>query len=75
LPFLKDENISHLLRESLIKDFHSSVTSMSKSTAEQYLNRLNNFNIFLEKELDGLTINNLVNKIKEGSADPYNVLS
>jgi len=48
---------------------------MSKSTAEQYLSRLNIFGIFLQKELNDLTINDLVNKIKEGSIDPYNILS
>ena len=75
LPFSKDVNISRLLDENLIKDFHSSVSAMSKSTAEQYLNRLNNFNVFLKKEFNDLTINNLVNKIKEGSVDPYSFLS
>ena len=48
---------------------------MSKSTAEQYLSRLNIFGIFLRKEFNDLTINDLVNKIKEGSIDPYNILS
>ena len=48
---------------------------MNKSTSEQYLSRLNIFNNFLTKELNVLTINDLVNKIKEGSADPYIVLS
>ncbi len=48
---------------------------MNKSTADQYLSRLNIFNIFLDKEFNGLTIYSLVNKIKEGSIDPYNILS
>jgi hypothetical protein len=48
---------------------------MNKSTSEQYLSRLNIFNIFINKELNVLTINDLVHKIKEGSTDPYNILS
>jgi hypothetical protein len=75
LPFLKDENISCLLKEDLVKDFHSIVSTMNKSTSEQYLSILNIINNFLDKELNGLAINGLVNKFKEGSADPYNILS
>ena len=48
---------------------------MSQSTADQYLSRLNNFSNFLQKELEGLTINNLINIIKDESIDPYSVLS
>jgi integrase len=75
LPFSKDENISCLLKEEAVKDFHSSITAMSQSTAEQYLSRLNNFSNFLQKELDGLTINDLIKRIKDGSLDPYSVLT
>ena len=42
---------------------------MSQSTADQYLIRLNNFSNFLQKELEGLTINNLINIIKDESID------
>ena len=75
LPFLKEESIGCLLEDEFVKDFYSIVSTMNKSTSEQYLSILNIFNIFLNKELNGLTINGLVNKIKEGSADPYNILS
>ncbi len=47
---------------------------MNKATAGQYLNRLSIFSVFLNKELDGLTIDSLVNKIKEKTADPYSIL-
>jgi integrase len=47
---------------------------MNKSTAWQYLNRLSVFSVFLNKEFDGLTIDSLVNKIKEKIADPYSIL-
>ncbi len=76
LPFSKDANIISLLSEkSLVKDFYSSVSTMNKSTAGQYLNRLNIFSVFLNKEFDGLTIDSLIDKIKENDADPYSVLS
>jgi hypothetical protein len=75
LPFLKDENIGCLLKEGLVKVSYSIVSTMNKSTSEQYLSILNIFNNFLNKELNGLAINGLVNKFKEGSADPYNILS
>jgi integrase len=48
---------------------------MNKATTGQYLNRLSNFGVFLNNEFDGLTIDSLVNKIKEKTADPYSVLS
>jgi integrase len=75
LPFTKEESVSRLLEEQLVKDFISTLTTMNKSTAEQYLSRLNIFNNFMTKEFNDLTINDLVNKIKEGSADPYIILS
>lgn len=75
MPFLKDENIGCSLKEDLVKVSYSIVSAMSKSTSEQYLSILNIFNNFLNKELNGLAINGLVNKFKEGSADPYNILS
>ena len=60
---------------SFVRDFYSSVSTMNKSTAGQYLNRLSIFSVFLNKEFNGLTIDSLVNKIKEKTADPYSVLS
>jgi integrase len=67
--------VSLLEEKSLVKDFYSSISIMNKSTAEQYLSRLNIFSVFLNKEFDGLTIDSLVNKIKEKTADPYSILS
>ena len=61
--------------KSLVKDFYLSISTMNKSTAGQYLSRLNIFSVFLNKEFDGLTIDSLVNKIKEKTADPYSILS
>jgi hypothetical protein len=76
MPFLKQESVSRLLEDEFVIDFYCSISTMNKSTAEQqYLSRLSIFNIFLDKEFNDLTIYSLVNKIKEGSADSYNILS
>jgi integrase len=49
---------------------------MSKSTAYEYQTRLNIFKAFISKEFhDSLTIDILINKIKEGIYDPYDILS
>jgi len=42
---------------------------MNKSTAEEYLNRLKIFNAFLIKEYDGITIETLLEKIKDGTIE------
>ena len=76
MRFLKQESVSRLFEDEFVIDFYHSISTMNKSTAEQqYLSRLNIFKIFLDKEFKGLTIYSLVNKIKEGSADSYNILS
>ena len=48
---------------------------MNKSTAEEYLYRLGIFNEFLNKEYDCITIETLLEKIKDGTIDVYNILS
>ena len=48
---------------------------MSLSTAKEYLARLNNYKIFLAEKYDGLTIDDLVSRIKEGTQDSYDILS
>jgi integrase len=48
---------------------------MSLSTAKEYLARLNNYKIFLAKKYDGLTVDDLVSRIKEGTQDSYDILS
>jgi integrase len=76
LPYSKDSNTISLLEgPSPVKEFYLSISAMSQSTAGQYLNRLVIFSGFLNKEFDGLTIDSLVNKIKEGTLDHYSVLS
>ena len=75
IAFFKGGKNSCLLKEESVKDYYSSITAMNQSTADQYLSRLNNFSNFLQKELEGLTINNLINIIKDESIDPNSVLS
>jgi integrase len=48
---------------------------MSLSTAKEYLSRLNNYKTFLAKKYDGLTIDDLVSRIKDGIQDSYDILS
>ena len=49
---------------------------MSKSTAYEYLFRLNNFEKFVAKEYDSrLTVNDVIVNIKNGMLDPYSVLN
>jgi hypothetical protein len=50
LLFLKDDDISCLLEDKLVKDFHSSISTTNKSTTYSYLVRLYIFSIFLEKD-------------------------
>ena len=75
MPFAKEESVSRLLEDQTVKDFISTIASMNKSTAGQYLNRLNIFSNFLQIEHNGIKINDLVNKIKDDSTDPYSILS
>lgn len=75
MPYTKNVNtISLLEKQSLVKEFYLSTSTMNKATAEQYLSRLRHFSVFLNKEYGVLTINGLVNKIKEKTVDPYSVL-
>lgn len=75
MPYSKNANTAILLDEpSLVKEFYLSTSIMNKATAVQYLGRLTHFGVFLSKEYGGLTIDSLVNKIKEKTADPYSVL-
>jgi hypothetical protein len=48
---------------------------MNKSSAEEYLNRLRIFKEFLNKVYDGITIDTLLEKIKDGTIDVYTILS
>ncbi|MDW0170701.1 MAG: site-specific integrase [Nitrososphaeraceae archaeon] len=52
----------------------TNVSTMSKSTAYEYYARLSNFEIFVSSEYK-TSVDHLIRKIKEGFADPYDLLS
>jgi hypothetical protein len=58
------------------EDFPNAST-MSISTAKEYLLRLNNFKDFVAHyyQKDCSTINDLISKIKKAELDPYSVLN
>ena len=64
-----------ILNLPTVRNYFENTNIMNKSTAEEYLNRLRIFNEFLYKEYDGITIEILVEKIKDGTIDTYNILS
>jgi len=54
----------------------TNVSTMSKSTAREYLARLNHFRDFIANKYESkLSIDNLLSKIKKGNEDPYQVLN
>src|SRR4051795_12385364 len=62
-----------LPKDTLNLKFHQSLIILQ--LAEEYLYRLGIFNEFLNKEYDCITIENLSEKIKDGTIDIYNILS
>src|SRR2546428_12718351 len=60
--------------DAALDKYIRNVRAMSKSTAYEYYLRLNNFERFVSKEC-GLTIDNMLKKITDGSVDPYGILS
>jgi hypothetical protein len=69
------DDIKKLLGFSSVRDYFENTNIMNKSTAEEYLNRLKVFNSFLTKEYDGISIDTLLNKIKERTIDAYSIIS
>jgi integrase len=65
-----------LLKESSIADYLSTMSAMSGQTTKEYAIRLNSFRKFILSHYDGRnTVDNLLIKIKEGSENPYSILS
>jgi integrase len=71
------KDIDHSLNyNSAIAAYIRNIRTMNKSTAEEYLSRLNNFENFVAKEYDScLTINDLIAKIKKAMLDPYDIIN
>jgi integrase len=61
--------------DNAITRYITDVTVMSKSTAYEYLRRLNNFKLFVDAKYDYTTLDSLIVKIKEGTEDVYSLLS
>jgi integrase len=75
MPFAKNANTIELLNLPTVRNYFENTNIMNKSTAVEYLNRLRIFNAFLYKEYDGITIEILLEKIKDGTIDTYSILS
>jgi integrase len=75
LPFAKSTNTTEILNLASVRDYFENTSIMSKSTAEEYLYRLKIFNAFLYKEYNGLTMDAILEKIKDGKIDAYSILS
>jgi hypothetical protein len=58
-----------------IDNYIQNISIMSKSTAYEYLRRLNDFAVFLAREYDSLTVDGLITKLKKAVYDPYSILS
>jgi integrase len=75
LPFAKNTDTIELLNLPSVRNYFENTNILNKSTAEEYLYRLKIFNAFLHKEYECMDIENLLEKIKDGTIDIYNILS
>ena len=75
MPFAKNADTIELLNLPSVKNYYENTNVMSKSSADEYINRLKIFNEFLNKEHYSITIETLLEKIKDGTLDVYNILS
>jgi len=75
MPFAKNADTIELLNLPSVKNYYENTNVMSKSSADEYIYRLKIFNEFLNKEHYGITIETLLEKIKDGTLDVYNILS
>jgi hypothetical protein len=75
MPFAKNANTIELLNLPLVRNYFENTNITNKSTAEEHINRLKIFNAFLYKEYDGIDIETILEKIKDGIIDTYSILS
>jgi integrase len=75
MPFAKNADTIELLNLPSVRNYYENTNVMSKSSADEYIYRLKIFNEFLNKEHYGITIETLLEKIKDGTLDVYNILS
>jgi integrase len=69
----EDNNDAKNTNDTITK-YIKNIRTMSKSTANEYNRRLNNFSIFVSKEYK-TNVDSIISKIKEGVEDPYDILS
>jgi integrase/recombinase XerD len=63
------------LDDGFISGYIDNISVMNKSTAHEYLMRLNSFRNFVLAFYDGkLTVDEIVTKVRKGSEDPYAVI-
>jgi len=59
-----------------VTSYIRTVSTMNKSTAYQYFSRLNDFADFIRKEYENrLSLDSLLNRIKQGNQNPYDLLN
>jgi integrase len=58
-----------------IDNYIQNISIMNKATAYEYLRRLNDFAVFVVREYDSLTVDDLITKVKKAVYDPYSILS
>src|SRR6478609_197326 len=75
MPFAKNTDTIELLNLPSVRNYFENTNIMHKSTAEEYLSRLKIFDEFLNKEYNGITIESLLEHIKDGTIDVYEILS
>jgi integrase len=64
------------MKDNCVTDFLSTMSTMSKHTANEYGKRLNSFRKFIFAHYgEHITIDNLIVKVKKGSENPYSVLN
>ena len=72
----KKSRLSNSSITNSVSTYVDNVRTMSKSTAYEYLSRLNNFQNFLANKYDNqLGIDILLSNIKKGKEDPYTILN
>src|SRR3954451_5736510 len=75
MPFAKNADTIEILKLPSVKNYFENTNIMNKSSVEEYLYRLKIFNAFLYKEYKGIDIETILQKIKDGTLDTYNILS
>ena len=64
-----------MLNENFISSYIDNIAVMNKSTAHEYLMRLNSFRNFVLTSYNGkVTVDEIVTKVRKGSEDPYTLI-